>query len=403
MKILAINCGSSSIKYQLYESEKKEVLASGILERIGEENSLLFHKKGKENIQIKKRISDHKQGLRLVVDVLLSKEKGAVGSISEILAIGHRVVHGGESFVESTLITDKVTETIDRYKDLAPLHNPPNLMGIKAAKEIFPKVPQVAVFDTAFHQTMPREAYLYALPYEFYEKDRIRKYGFHGISHSYVAKRAAEILSRPPEELNLITCHLGNGCSVTAIKKGKSIDTSMGFTPLEGLVMGTRSGDIDPAIVFFLSKKRNLPLGEIDEILNKKSGILGISGISKDLRENRKEAKKGNPRAQLAIDIFCYRIRKYIGAYTAILGRLDALVFTGGIGENATKVRASICSDMKFLGIELDRAKNSPCHKQQAIISSINSPVKVLVIPTDEEIMIAEDTLRVITEGGETK
>ena len=400
MKILVINCGSSSIKYQLYEMKKKEVLASGFLEKIGEETSMLFHKRGKKSIQIEKKISNHKQGLCLVVDVLLSKEKGAIKSTSEIFAIGHRVVHGGEDFVESALITGKVIEIIDKYKDLAPLHNPPNLMGIEAAKEMFPEVPQVAVFDTAFHQTIPQEAYLYALPYEFYEKDKIRRYGFHGTSHRYVSKRAAEILSRPLEELDIITCHLGNGCSMTAVKRGKSIDTSMGFTPLEGLVMGTRSGDIDPAIIFFLSKKRNLSLEEIDEILNKKSGLLGISGVSNDLRENRKEAKKGNTRAKLAIDIFCYRIKKYIGAYIAILGRLDALVFTGGIGESATKVRASICDNMKFLGIELEPAKNASCHKQEAIISNTNSLVKVLVIPTDEEMVIAEDTLRVVTEGG---
>ncbi len=394
MKILVVNCGSSSIKYQFFEMPEGTVLARGVLERIGEAESVLSHQAGGRRTAIRQAVQDHREGLDLVVKILLDEEVGALRDISEIFAIGHRVVHGGEKFSESTLITEEVIKVIREYGHLAPLHNPPNLMGIEAAESLLPEVPQVAVFDTAFHETLPPYAYLYALPYEFYEKHRIRRYGFHGTSHRYVAQKSAEFLEQPITALNMVTCHLGNGCSITAVRGGKSVDTSMGFTPLEGVVMGTRSGDLDPAILPFLAQEENLSIKEVVAILNKKSGLLGISGVSNDMREVQEAASDGNWRAQLALAIFAYRIKKNIGAYMAALGRLDVLVFTGGIGENASGVRATICSDMAEIGIELDAARNEdPKAKGKRIVSTDRSRTKVLIVPTDEEAMIATDTL----------
>ena len=394
MKILVVNCGSSSIKYQLFEMPEGMVLAKGVLERIGEAESVLSHQAGERRTEIRKVVPDHREGFDLVIETLLDGEVGAIEDISEIFAVGHRVVHGGEKFAESTLITEEVVEVIREYGHLAPLHNPPNLTGIEAAKSLLPGVPQVAVFDTAFHETLPPYAYLYALPYEFYEKHRIRKYGFHGTSHRYVAQKAAEFLEQPIARLNMVTCHLGNGCSITAVRGGESVDTSMGFTPLEGVVMGTRSGDLDPAILPFLAQEEDLSVEEVVNVLNKKSGLLGISGVSNDMREVQQAACDGNRRAQLALELFAYRVKKYIGAYMAALGRLDALVFTGGIGENASGMRAAICSDMEALGIELDALRNEdPKAKGRRLVSTDRSKTKVLIVPTDEEAMIAYDTL----------
>ena len=399
MKILVVNCGSSSIKYQFFEMPEGRVLAKGVLERIGEAESVLSHQANGRRTEIRQVVPDHREGFDLVVKTLLDEKVGALRDISEIFAIGHRVVHGGEKFAESTLITEEVIEVIRDYGHLAPLHNPPNLTGIEAAKSLLPEVPQVAVFDTSFHETLPPYAYLYALPYEFYEKYRIRRYGFHGTSHRYVAGKAAAFLEQSIERLNMVTCHLGNGCSITAVRCGKSVDTSMGFTPLEGVVMGTRSGDLDPAILPFLAQEENLNLREVVALLNKKSGLLGISGVSNDMREVQQAASGGNRRAQLALDIFAYRVKKYIGAYMAVLGRLDAVVFTGGIGENAPGVRAAICSDMAEIGIELDVARNEdPKAKGSRRVSTDRSKVKVLIVPTDEEAMIATDTLEIAKE-----
>ena len=396
MKILVINCGSSSIKYQLLDMEREQVLAEGLLEKIGEPGALLSHRVGKEVIKEEVIAHSHREGLRLVIDHLLEKSGGVIKDPSEISAVGHRVVHGGDAFIESTLIDEKVMQTIRKFAALAPLHNPPNLAGIEAAMDLLPDAPQVAVFDTSFHQTMPREAYIYALPYEFYEKYGVRRYGFHGTSHRYVALRAAQIMGRNLESLKIITCHLGNGCSITAVDRGKSVDTSMGFTPLEGLPMGTRCGDIDPSIIFFVAEKARLDLTEINEILNRKSGLLGISGVSNDVREVKSEAERGNNRAQLALRILAYKVRKYIGAYAAVLGGVDAIVFTAGIGENAEYIRSEACRGLEFLGVRLDVSKNRDPAKWQGMISSDDSKVKVLVVPTREELMIARDTVEIL-------
>jgi len=396
MKILVINCGSSSIKYQLLDMEREQVLAEGLLEKIGEPGSLLSHRVGEEVIKEEVIAHSHREGLRLVIDHLLEKSGGVIKDPSEISAVGHRVVHGGDAFIESTLIDEKVMQTIRKFAALAPLHNPPNLAGIEAAMDLLPDAPQVAVFDTSFHQTMPREAYIYALPYEFYEKYGVRRYGFHGTSHRYVALRAAQIMGRNLESLKIITCHLGNGCSITAVDRGKSVDTSMGFTPLEGLPMGTRCGDIDPSIIFFVAEKARLDLTEINEILNRKSGLLGISGVSNDVREVKSEAERGNNRAQLALRILAYKVRKYIGAYAAVLGGVDAIVFTAGIGENAEYIRSEACRGLEFLGVRLDVSKNRDPAKWQGMISSDDSKVKVLVVPTREELMIARDTVEIL-------
>lgn len=398
MNILVINCGSSSIKYQLINREKRKVLAKGLLEKIGETNSSQVHYIGGKIIKKQDEVANYEEGLRNTLALLLDEKKGAIKDASEISAVGHRVVHGGEDFFHSVLIDDEVIKTIKSYISLAPLHNPPNLAGIEAVKNILPDVPQVAVFDTAFHQTLPEKAFLYALPYHYYEKYKIRRYGFHGTSHRYIAKRTAEFLKKPLKELKIITCHLGNGCSITAIDKGKSIDTSMGFTPLEGLVMGTRCGDVDTAAVLFLMKKENLTISQMDNLLNKQSGLLGISGISNDSREVEKWATKGNKRAKLASEVFTYRIKKYIGAYSAVLGGLDALIFSAGIGENDADIRNKICQGLEFFGVYLNRKKNRTRSKASRFISTEKSPVKVLVIPTNEEEMIAEEAWRVVNK-----
>jgi len=396
MNILVINCGSSSIKYQLINREKRKVLAKGLLEKIGKANSSQIHYIGGKVVKKQDEVANYEEGLRSILALLLDKKRGVIKDASEISAVGHRVVHGGEDFFHSVLIDDEVIKTIKSYISLAPLHNPPNLAGIKAARSLLPDVPQVAVFDTAFHQTLPGKAFLYALPYQYYEKYKIRRYGFHGTSHRYIAERAAKFLKKPLKELKIITCHLGNGCSITAIDKGKSIDTSMGFTPLEGLVMGTRCGDIDAAAVLFLMEKENFTTAQMDNLLNKQSGLLGISGISNDLREVQKWVVKGDQRAKLALEVFPYRIKKYIGAYSAVLGGLDALIFSAGIGENEANIRDEICQRLEFLGVYLDKNKNRARSKASRFISTESSPAKILVIPTNEEEMIAEETWRVV-------
>jgi len=395
MKILVINCGSSSIKYSLFDMEEETTLAEGVIEKIGEEYSTFSQETAEGKVKKRLVVRDHKEGLQLILNSL-KDNGGVIKDLSEISAVGHRVVHGGNDFVESTIIDEDVIRSIEKYAALAPLHNPPNLIGIKVSKDLLPDTPQVAVFDTAFHQTIPETAYIYAIPYELYEKHGIRRYGFHGTSHRYVSRKAAEILGRKVSELRIITCHLGNGCSITAIKQGRSIDTSMGFTPLEGLPMGTRSGDIDPSIIFFIAEQENLSLKGIEEILNKKSGLLGVSGVSNDMREIKKEADAGNRRAQLALEIFAYRVKKYVGAYAAVLGGLDVLVFTGGIGENAYYIRSKICQGLEFLGIRLDEDRNKDPAKWQGVISTEDSRVKVLVIPTREDLIIARETLETI-------
>lgn len=390
-KILVVNCGSSSIKYELFEAESLTSVASGLLERIGSKPAVLKHEVGGSLTKGEVDVSNHRQGLELILEVLLKAEPRAIDSLDEIIAVGHRVVHGGDVFFESTLIDEKVLETLRKWAHFAPLHNPPNIAGIEAARSLLPGVPQVAVFDTAFHQTMPEVAYLYATPYELYEKLGIRRYGFHGTSHKYVAHKAAELLGEKIEKLRIVTCHLGNGCSITAVKNGRSVDTSMGFTPLEGLVMGTRSGDMDPSIVFYLMENGFSPRG-VEELLNKRSGLLGISGVSNDIRDVEREAEAGNRRARLALEVFAYRAKKYIGAYAAVLNGVDVLVFTGGIGENDPLMRRMICDNMGFLGLKLDVKANEAVVGKTGVISDENSQVKVLVIPTDEELAIAEET-----------
>jgi len=396
MKVLVINCGSSSLKYQLFDMEQETVMVKGLVERIGLEGAQLNHQsKGKEKHVQMTDISDHKEAIELVIEALLSSEHGVLDKIEEIEAVGHRVAHGGDVFSASTLVDFQVKEEIRKLIELAPLHNPPNLLGIEAAEKLLPGAPQVAAFDTAFHQTIPSKAYMYSLPYELYEKYGIRKYGFHGTSHLYVGQRAAEMIGMDFPELKIITCHLGNGASVTAIGNGQSQETSMGFTPLEGLTMGTRCGDLDPAIVPFIMEKENLGTEEINQMLNKKSGVLGLSGVSSDFRDIEESAAQGNDRAKLALDVFVQDVKKYIGAYIATLNGLDALVFTAGLGENSKEIRAAICQDMDYLGITIDPEKNNVRGKE-ADISTKDSSVKVLVVPTNEELVIARDTKRLI-------
>ena len=398
MKILVINSGSSSIKYQLFDMTDQSVLASGVMEQIGESASRLTHHtrdpKGEmEEIIKAEPVADHQQGFQLIETVL--SESGAVQDNKELFGIGHRVVHGGEEFKDPTLIDKKVIDTIRRLIPLAPLHNPANLLGIEVAMQSAPQVPQVAVFDTAFHQSIPVHAFRYAIPQDLYEAHHVRRYGFHGTSHHYVAKQAAKIMNRPLNGLNLITLHLGNGASATAVKAGISVDTSMGMTPLEGLIMGTRSGDIDPAIIFYLKRKGGLAKDEVESILNKDSGLKGICGVN-DMRQIEELARNGNSLAQLAIQMVCYRIKKYIGAYHAVLGRLDGLVFTAGIGEKSSLIRAGACRELSHLGIEVDPVKNDRRSKEAFEIQTESSTVKVLVIPTNEELEIAEQTVTCI-------
>ncbi|KPU43953.1 acetate kinase [Oxobacter pfennigii] len=392
MNVLVINCGSSSLKYQLIEMTDEEVLAKGLVERIGLEGSVLTHRpKDMDKIIIEKDMKDHKEAVKLVLEALVDKNHGVIKSMDEITAVGHRVVHGGEKYSGSVLIDDVVMNVLKECSAIAPLHNPPNIIGINACRDLMPDVPMAAVFDTAFHQTMPDYSYMYALPYEYYEKFSIRKYGFHGTSHKYVSIKAAEMLNKPYNELKIITCHLGNGSSVAAVKNGKSVDTSMGFTPLEGLMMGTRSGDLDPAIIDYLASREGMTISEINNVLNKKSGFLGVSGVSSDSRDIENAAKEGNKRAQMAFSMFCYRVKKYIGAYAAAMGGVDTIVFTAGIGENSIPTREKICEDMEFLGITIDKEKNKIRGKKEDI-SAAGAKVRVLIIPTDEEMMIARET-----------
>jgi acetate kinase len=398
MKILVINCGSSSLKYQFIDMKDESVLAKGLVERIGIDGSVLKHEKiGMEKQTITADMPNHEVALKLVMDALINDKHGVIKDFKEIDAVGHRVVHGGEDFANSVLIDDKVMKSIEDCIDLAPLHNPPNIIGIKACQKLLPGVKMVAVFDTAFHQTMPDYAYMYAIPYEYYEKYKIRRYGFHGTSHRFVSKRASELMGKKIDQCNIITCHLGNGASLAAIKNGKTIDTSMGFTPLEGLIMGTRSGDIDPAVIPFLSEKEKMSIKEIDNLLNKKSGVLGVSGVSSDFRDIEGEAEKGNNRARLALDMFHTRVKKYIGAYMAELEGVDAIVFTAGLGENSAESREEICKGLESLGIEIDVDANKVRGKEQ-LISKKDSKIKIYVIPTNEELVIARDTLEIVSK-----
>jgi len=391
MKVLVINAGSSSVKYFLYQMPGAEVIARGFVEKIGEETSSLSHFYHGKSHTVTVKVEDVKKAMELILQTLSDKEVGVLEQISEVGAVGHRVVHGGEEFTGSVVIDDKVIASIKKFADLAPLHNPPNLDGILAAQHHLPGLKQIACFDTAFHATIPKVAYMYALPYELYEKYGIRRYGFHGISHRYVARRAAAIMGRGKYDINAITCHLGNGCSVTAVKEGKSIDTSMGLTPLEGVPMGTRSGDLDPAILFYLADK-DYDVSELNTLCNKKSGLLGLSGISNDMRILQESALKGDERAKLAIDVFCYRIKKYVGAYAAVLDTVDAVVFTGGIGENSVFMREKICDAVTQIGVQLDRTANKNAVAKEAEINTKDSKVKIFVIPTNEQVAIAHDT-----------
>lgn len=395
MKVLVINAGSSSLKYQLLNTDTKEVMAKGLAERIGINDSLLSYKRNNaDKIEKKIDMPDHTAAIEAVLGLLSDKTVGVIKSMSEIDAVGHRVVHGGEKFAAAAVITPEVKKAIEECVDLAPLHNPPNLTGIEACQAAMPNVPQVAVFDTAFHQTMPAEAYMYAIPYEYYEKYKVRRYGFHGTSHAYVAERAGKILGRDWRDLKIITCHLGNGSSIAAIKNGKCIDTSMGFTPLAGVPMGTRSGDIDPAILKFLGEKENLSLSELDTILNKKSGMVGVSGVGSDFRDLGAAKATGNARADLALKMFSYAVRKYIGAYTAALNGVDVIVFTAGVGENGSAERQDICCGLDYLGLVFDEEANKVARGIEKIISKPESKVTVMAIPTNEELSIALETER---------
>ncbi|EJW18198.1 acetate kinase [Paenibacillus alvei] len=400
MKILVINAGSSSLKYQLYDMKDESVLAAGRVERIGMDSSILIHEPHHtDEITEVSEILDHTIAIRKVLDKLTDAKVGVVKTISEIEAVGHRVVHGGESFSNSVLVDSEVKAEIRRLFDLAPLHNPAHMMGIKAVETNLPDVPQAVVFDTAFHQTMPQKAYMYAIPKVLYKKHKVRRYGFHGTSHNYVSQRAAEVVGRPIEDLKIITCHIGNGGSLTAVEGGKSIDTSMGMTPLEGLMMGTRSGDLDPAVVPFTMMKEDLTVNEVNSMLNKHSGLLAISGLSSDMREITDAMAEGEPNATLAFDMYVYRLRKYIGAYAAAMDGVDVIVFTAGVGENSIVIREATCEKLTFLGVEIDPELNKIRSKEPRLISTPNSKVKVLVVPTNEELMIARDTFRLVQES----
>ena len=399
MKVLVVNCGSSSLKYQVLDMSTSTLLAKGLVERIGIDGSAIKHEKvGADKFVLETPMKNHKDAIEHVLNALLDENHGVVKSMDEIEAVGHRVVHAGEKYASSVLITDDVMDALRECSDLAPLHNPPNILGIEACKELMPNTPMVGVFDTAFHQTMPPEAYIYAIPYEYYEKYGIRKYGFHGTSHKYVAMRAAEMLGEEIGNLRIITCHLGNGASCAAVKNGVCIDTSMGFTPLDGLVMGTRSGAIDPAVITFIKEKEGISAEEVLQILNKKSGVQGISGISSDFRDLEEAARQGNERAQLALKVFAYRVKSYIGSYMAKMNGADAIVFTAGIGENDIDMREMICSDLDGIGVKLDADKNN-VRASEAIISADDSKVKVLLIPTNEELMIAMDTVEILSKN----
>lgn len=396
MNILVVNCGSSSIKYQFIEAETNTRLAKGLVERIGMSGAVLTNTRhDNDTIKLTGEILDHGMAIEYVLAVLLSKNHGVIKDKSEINAVGHRVVHGAEDFAGSVLITEAVLQSLRDNIELAPLHNPHNIRGIVACRQHLPDVPQVGVFDTAFHQSMEPGAFLYGIPYVFYKKYKIRRYGFHGTSHFFVSNRMAELLGKPIEELKVITCHLGNGCSMAAVKKGQSVDTSMGFTPLEGLLMGTRSGDLDPQLILYIMGKEELSLAEATTLLNKHSGLMGISGVSSDMREIEEEAEKGHGRAKIALDMFCYRVTKYIGGYAAAMGGVDAIVFTGGIGENSSTVRERVCKQLAFMGVDFDENRNNTGPKER-IITSENSRTVVGVIPTNEELVIALDTMAIV-------
>ena len=395
MNVLVINCGSSSLKFQLINSESEAVLAKGLCERIGIDGRLTYQPAGGEKNVSEKAMPTHTEAIQFVIDALTDADTGVVKSLDEIGAVGHRVVHGGEKFAKSVVVTPEVKAAIAECNDLAPLHNPANLIGIEACESLMPGTPQVVVFDTAFHQTMPEKAYMYGLPYEYYEKYKVRRYGSHGTSHSFVSKRVAEIVGKPYNATKTIVCHLGNGASVSAVLNGESVDTSMGLTPLEGLVMGTRSGDIDPAIMEFIAKKENLDIAGIMNVLNKKSGVEGVSGVSSDFRDLEAAAKAGNKRAELAIDVFAYRVAKYVGAYTAAMNGVDNIVFTAGVGENCSFVRTKVCSYLGYLGITIDEEANGK-RGEEIIISTPDSKVKVLVVPTNEELAIARETVALV-------
>lgn len=396
MNVLVINCGSSSLKFQLINAESEEVLAKGICERIGIDGRLTYQPEGGEKEKSDKPMPTHTEAIQFVIEALTNPDTGVVGSLDEIGAVGHRVVHGGEKFASSVVIDEEVKKAIEECNELAPLHNPANLIGIDACEKLMPGTPMVAVFDTAFHQTMPEKAYMYGLPYEYYEKYKVRRYGFHGTSHSFVSKRVAELVGKAYDETKTIVCHLGNGASICAVENGKSVDTSMGLTPLEGLVMGTRSGDIDPAIMEFLAKKENLDIAGLMNVLNKKSGVYGLSNnLSSDFRDLSEAAADGNEIAELALDVFAYRVAKYVGSYTAAMNGVDNIVFTAGIGENSAIVRTMVCKYLGYLGIEIDEELNGK-RGQEIIISTPESKVKVLVVPTNEELAIARETVALV-------
>lgn len=399
MIVLVLNCGSSSIKYQLLNMTDNKLLAKGLVDRIGINNSELTHKttQGKE-YRNTTDIPNHTVGVDLILKALTSSDHGVIKSVNEINAVGHRVAHGGETFTQSVFITDKVKAEIEKCIELAPLHNPANLMGINSMETLLPQVKQVAVFDTSFHQTMPKEAYLFALPYEYYDKYKLRRYGFHGTSHKFVAQKCCKLAGVNFEDVKVITCHLGNGASIAAIDRGKSIDTSMGFTPVDGLMMGTRSGAVDPGALLFLAEKENLSIKQLNDVINKRSGVFGISGVSSDMRDLEQEASKGNERASLAIKMYSYRVKKFIGSYAAAMGGVDFIVFTGGIGENGCEFRKSICEGLEFLGVDFDTAKNTNLRGVDTEISKPNSRTKVFLITTNEELVIATDTARIVSE-----
>ena len=392
MKVLVLNCGSSSLKYQLFDMTSEEVLAKGLVERIGIDGSRVKHEKtGIEPLKFDIPIPNHKVGIKVVLDTLLDGDQGVIRGLDELRAVGHRVVHGGEKFARSVMVTPEVLEVIEECVPLAPLHNPANLMGIKAMMEVLPYVPQVAVFDTAFHQTMPDYAYIYGLPFHYYEKQRVRRYGFHGTSHFYVAYRAAEMLEKPIEDLKIVTCHLGNGSSISAVRGGRSIDTSLGFGTVPGVLMGTRCGDIDPTVILYLMEQDGIDPKSMSHIIHKESGLQGISGISSDLRDVEEAAAEGNDRARLALDILCYGIRKHVCAYAGAMGGIDAIVFTAGIGENSTTVRKMVCQGLEFLGAKINLERNNVRGKE-AFINEPDSRVSIMVVPTNEELVIARDT-----------
>jgi len=398
VKILVVNCGSSSVKYQFIDMQNEKVLCKGLAERVGIEGSRIVHRVNADKHVIEKPMKDHEEALKLILEVLLDPEIGVIKDLSEITAVGHRVVHGAERFASSVLIDDEVMKALEENVHLAPLHNPPNIIGIRAVQKLLPAVPNVGVFDTAFHQSMPKKAFLYPIPYEFYEKYRIRRYGFHGTSHRYVSRRAAEILGKDYYDFKVITCHLGNGASIAAVRHGRSVDTSMGFTPLEGVVMGTRSGDIDPAIVIYMQQNLGMPVDKVYDLLNKKSGMLGLSGLSSDMRDIEEAAQNGNEVAQMALDIYIYRIAKYIGAYAAAMNGVDAIVFTAGVGENSPYIREKVCAYLGFMGVKIDKALND-VKGVERIVSTPDSKVAVLIVPTDEELVIARDTKKIVESG----